>query len=77
MVIALLVAFVPAVQAQQRITLEQAIETAMTNHPRLKMAESEIERARASKGEAWDGGSTSFSYSWGQLNGAERNDNEL
>lgn len=77
MVIALLVAFVPAVQAQQRITLEQAIETAMTNHPRLKMAESEIERARVSKGEAWDGGSTSFSYSWGQLNGAERNDNEL
>lgn len=49
----------------------------MTNHPRLKMAESEIERARASKGEAWDGGNTSFSYSWGQLNGADRNDNEL
>ena len=41
------------------------------------MAESEIERARVSKGEAWDGGNTSFCYSWGQLNGADRNDNEL
>lgn len=73
----LLVIFAPAMQAQQSVTLEQAIETAMTNHPRLKMAESEIERARVSKGEAWDGGNTSFSYSWGQLNGADRNDNEL
>lgn len=46
----LLVIFAPAMQAQQSVTLEQAIETAMTNHPRLKMAESEIERARVSKG---------------------------
>lgn len=77
LVMILLVIFAPAMQAQQSVTLEQAIETAMTNHPRLKMAESEIERARVSKGEAWDGGNTSFSYSWGQLNGADRNDNEL
>lgn len=53
------------------------METALNNHPRLKMAESEIERARATKGEAWDGGNTSFSYSWGQLNGIDRHDNEL
>lgn len=78
LLIILLAAFTPAaIQAQQSVTLKQAVETAMTNHPRLKMAESEIERARASKGEAWDGGNTSFSYSWGQLNGADRNDNEL
>lgn len=78
LLIVLLAAFTPAaIQAQQSVTLKQAVETAMTNHPRLKMAESEIERARASKGEAWDGGNTSFSYSWGQLNGADRNDNEL
>ena len=75
--IAMLALFAPAAQAQQTVTLEQAIETALSNHPRLKMAESEIERARASKGEAWDGGSTSFSYSWGQLNGTNRSDNEL
>lgn len=78
LLIVLLAAFTPAaIQAQQSVTLKQAVEIAMTNHPRLKMAESEIERARASKGEAWDGGNTSFSYSWGQLNGADRNDNEL
>lgn len=78
LLIVLLAAFTPAaIQAQQSVTLKQAVETAMTNHPRLKMAESEIERARASKGEACDGGNTSFSYSWGQLNGADRNDNEL
>lgn len=75
--IAMLVISVPAVQAQQPVTLEQAVEIALRNHPRLKMAESEIERARASKGEAWDGGNTSFSYSWGQLNGTDRHDNEL
>lgn len=75
--VAILVICVPAVQAQQAVTLEQAVEIALHNHPRLKMAESEIERARASKGEAWDGGNTSFSYSWGQLNGTDRSDNEL
>ena len=74
---ALIAMLTPAVQAQQTVTLEQAVETALTNHPRLKMAESEIERTRASKGEAWDGGNTSFSYSWGQLNGTDRHDNEL
>ena len=77
MVIALLALSTPALQAQQSVTLEQAIEIAQSNHPRLKMAQAEVDRARVSKGEAWDGGSTSFSYSWGQLNGADRNDNEL
>ena len=59
------------------ITLDEAIETALMNHPRLKMANAEIERARASRGEVWDGGNTSFSYSWGQLNGEFKKDNEL
>lgn len=75
--LALLIAFVPAAQAQQTVTMEQAIEMAQSNNPRLKMAESEISLARVTKGEAWDGGSTSFSYSWGQLNGESSKDNEL
>ena len=75
--LALLIAFVPAAQAQQTVTMEQAIEMAQSNNPRLKMAESEISLARVTKGEAWDGGSTSFSYSWGQLNGESNKDNEL
>ena len=59
------------------VSLDEAIHIALENHPRLKMATAEISRARATRGEIWDGGSTSFSYSWGQLNGEFRNDHEL
>lgn len=62
---------------QKAISLEEAVEIALQNHPRLKMANAEIERSQAARGEVWDGGNTSFSYSWGQLNGAYRKDNEL
>ncbi len=62
---------------QKAISLEEAVEIALQNHPRLKMANAEIERSRAARGEVWDGGNTSFSYSWGQLNGAYWKDNEL
>lgn len=61
----------------QKVTLEEAVEIAVKNHPRLKMASVDIERMRATRGEIWDGGSTSFSYSWGQLNGEYNKDNEL
>ena len=44
---------------------------------RLKVATAEIEKSRATRGEIWDGGSTSFSYAWGQLNGEFNKDNEL
>lgn len=63
--------------SQKAISLDEALEIALQNHPRLKMANAEIERSRAARGEVWDGGNTSFSYSWGQLNGAYRKDNEL
>ena len=59
------------------VSLDEAIRIALENHPRLKMATAEISRARAARGEIWDGGSTSFSYSWGQLNGEYHNDYEL
>lgn len=75
--IVVLAAFLPAARAQQAVSLDQAIETALANHPRLKIATADIEQAKATKGEAWDGGSTSFGYSWGQLNGAYRKDNEF
>lgn len=61
----------------RKITLEDAMETAIRNHPRLKMANADIERIRAGRGEVWDGGSTSISYTWGQLNGEYNKDNEL
>lgn len=61
----------------KRVSMEEAIEIALQNHPRLKVATAEIEKSRATRGEIWDGGSTSFSYAWGQLNGEFNKDNEM
>lgn len=62
---------------QEKITLDEAIATALENHPRLKMADAAIEKSEASRGEIWDGGYTTVSYSRGQLNGSYRNDDEF
>ena len=59
------------------ISLEEAIEKAIEQSPRVKTADSEILRSKARKGEAWDGGNTSIGYAWGQLNGETHNDNEF
>lgn len=59
------------------VTLDEALALAMKNHPRLKTASAAIDRSRAARGEAWDPGATSFSYSWGQINGETRSDNQL
>ena len=61
----------------KRVSMDEAIEIALQNHPRLKVATAEIEKSRATRGEIWDGGSTSFSYAWGQLNGEFNKDNEM
>jgi cobalt-zinc-cadmium resistance protein CzcA len=76
MILILLMMITPAF-AQQNITLEEAVAMAKENSPRLKSAETSIEVAKASKGEAWELGSTSLDYSWGQLNSPIRNDREL
>ena len=59
------------------VTLEQAIETALQNHPRLKMATNAIQQAKATRGEIVEAAPTSFNYSWGQLNGENKKDKEL
>lgn len=64
-------------QSPDTVSMNEAINIAMQNHPRLKMAHADIERIKAGKGEIWDGGSTSIQYSWGQLNGEYKKDNEL
>lgn len=64
-------------QTADTVSLNEAITIAIQNHPRLKMANVDIERIKASKGEIWDGGSTSIQYSWGQLNSDYKKDNEL
>jgi cobalt-zinc-cadmium resistance protein CzcA len=65
------------VLAQQTVTLEQAVAMAISNSPRLKSADTSIDRSRAAKGEAWELGSTTFDYSWGQINSPIRNDRQL
>lgn len=59
------------------VTLEQAISMAKQNHPRLKMAEASIQQARAGRGQIVEATPTSFNYSWGQLNGENKQDKEL
>ena len=76
----LLFLFLPAfvsAQQTQTVSLEQAIEIAKQNHPRLKIANNAIQQAKATRGEVIEATPTSFSYSWGQLNGENKKDKEL
>lgn len=68
---------VGAQEALQPISLERAIELALQNNPRLKVAVTDIKRMRSTRGEVLEVASTEFSYSWGQLNGTERKDKEF
>src|SRR5574344_1557901 len=64
-------------QQPAKISLDDAIKTALQNNPRLKTATAAIERSKAMKGENWQPGSTEISYSWGQINGETKGDNQL
>lgn len=64
-------------QSEKTVSLDQAISLAIEQHPRLKIATAEIERTRTSRGESWELAPTSFSYSWGQINGENRNDRQM
>ena len=71
----LLFLFLPAfvsAQQTQTVSLEQAIEIAKQNHPRLKIANNAIQQAKATRGEVIEATPTSFSYSWGQANGENK-----
>lgn len=59
------------------VTLDEAIEMAVQNNPRLQIAATDIKRVRAARGEVAELAPTEFSYSWGQLNGTERKDKEM
>lgn len=63
--------------AQKPVSLDQAIEMAKQNHPRLKTATAAIQQAKATRGEIVEAAPTSFSYSWGQLNGPSKRDQEM
>ena len=64
-------------QPTQAVTIEQAIEIAKQNHPRLKIANNAIQQVKATRGEIIEATPTSFNYSWGQLNGENKKDKEL
>ena len=59
------------------ITLAEAVAMALQRSPRVKVADASIGKSKAMRGSIVDWGSTSVSYSWGQLNGLEKGDNEL
>ena len=63
--------------AQKTVALDEAIQMAICNSPRLKGAALYADKTKAAKGENWDGGDLQIGFSWGQLNGLERGDNEL
>ena len=77
-VLLIVVTMMPALShAQKRVTLDKAVQIALTNHPRLKAADASVERTRAMRGESWELAPMSVEYSWGQLNGQIRKDQEI
>lgn len=64
-------------QTNEEITLDQAIQIAKANNPRLKIAENNLLQSKTSRAEIVEIAPTSFSYSWGQLNGENKKDKEL
>ena len=63
-------------KAQEKVTMDQAIELAKQNHPRLKIASEAIRQVKAGRGEVLELSSTEMNYSWGQLNGELRKDKQ-
>ena len=63
-------------KAQEKVTMDQAIELAQQNHPRLKIASAAIRQLKAARGEVLELSSTEMNYSWGQLNGELRKDKQ-
>ena len=74
---ALLLSATVTAQAPQTVSLEQAIKIARQNHPRLKTATTAIRQVQATRGEIVEASPTTFSYSWGQLNGENKKDKEM
>jgi len=63
-------------KAQEKVTMDQAIELAKQNHPRLKIASAAIRQVKAGRGEVLELSPTEMNYSWGQLNGELRKDKQ-
>ena len=77
MIVLALMPLTTLAQQAQKITLDEAIDMALAGSPRLLAVDSDIARIRATKGESWELAPTQVTYSWGQLNGEFKHDNEL
>lgn len=64
-------------QEAQKLSLDEAVALAIENHPRLKTAAAAVQRTQAARGEAFELSAASVNYSWGQLNGPDRTDNQV
>ncbi|CAK7006746.1 MAG: Multidrug resistance protein MdtC [Parabacteroides sp.] len=64
-------------EGAKAVSLDEAIAIAIENHPRLKTASAAIDYSKAGRGQILETASTSFNYSWGQINGEVRNDNQM
>jgi cobalt-zinc-cadmium resistance protein CzcA len=73
----LLICFTPISAQTSAISLNDALQTAKEHSPRLRGAEMAIRQAQAAKGSIMEIAPTSFNYSWGQLNSAEKKDKQL
>lgn len=68
-VVALLAVFGGSAQAQSPFASpEAAIRTALSNHPEVRMAQLEVERAQSQLRTSWDPGEFTFDWQRGQLN---------
>lgn len=76
-IVVIIIPAATAIAQPRSVSLQEAVDMAIEHSPRMMMAETDIQRAHAMRGEAWDGGNTSVSYAWGQLNGELKGDNEL
>jgi cobalt-zinc-cadmium resistance protein CzcA len=69
------------VQAQETVntyqSLEEAIQTAIANNPRLKAADLQTQQEKALKGASWNLPKTSVSLTHGQYNSIYNNDNQF
>ena len=77
MIVLALMPLTTLAQQAQKITLDEAIDMALAGSPRLQAVDSDIARIRAARGESWELAPTQVTYSWGQLNGEFKHDNEL
>jgi cobalt-zinc-cadmium resistance protein CzcA len=75
-IILLAVAYQP-VSAQRRVSLDEAVKMAMDGSRSLKIVDSNIMQIKAERGENLETGSTTLSYSWGQINGETHNDKQF